>query len=72
MASKPRPFDSTYLRWRAEFAPFETGCMEAVADFVYAHLDDLLERYYCEGHESLKKFAGWAFERYLRNEIDAD
>ena len=72
MASKPPTFDSTYRRWRAEFVPFETGCMEAVADFVYTHLDDLLESYYCEGHKSLKMFAGWAFERYLRHEIDTE
>ena len=60
-------FDFAYLRWRAKFTPFETGCFEAVCDFVYAHSDDLPDRFYCEGHESLNDFPGWAFERYLRD-----
>ena len=30
------------------------------------HFDDLLDRYYREGHESLNAFSTWAFERYLR------
>jgi hypothetical protein len=27
----------------------------------------LLDRYYCEGHESLKDFPAWAFEHYIRD-----
>ena len=30
------------------------------------HFDDLLDRYYWEGHESLNDFPAWAFERYLQ------
>ena len=57
--------DPAYIRWRAEFAPFEARCFEALCGFVRVHFDDLLDRYYCEGHESLNEFPAWAFERYL-------
>jgi hypothetical protein len=29
------------------------------------HFDDLLDRYYWEGHGSLNAFPAWAFEHYL-------
>jgi hypothetical protein len=58
--------DPAYTRWRAEFAPFEATCFEALCDFVRVHFEDLLDRYYWEGHESLNEFPAWAFERYLR------
>jgi len=66
MASEPLPFDSSYGRWRAEFANFEAECFGIVCEFVRANFDALLDRYYCEGHESLNDFPAWAFERYLR------
>jgi hypothetical protein len=59
-------FDRAYIRWRAEFIPFEAKCFEALGDFVRVHFDDLLDRYYWEGHESLNEFPAWAFECYLR------
>jgi len=37
----------------------------AVCEFVRVHFDDLLDRYYWEGHGSLNAFPAWAFERYL-------
>jgi len=58
-------FDIAYIRWRTEFAPFETHYFNAVCKFVRAHFDDLIDSYYREGHESLKDFPDWAFERYL-------
>jgi hypothetical protein len=58
--------DPAYLRWRSKFAPFEASCFEALCEFVRAHFDDLLDRFYCAGHESLLEFPAWAFERYLR------
>ena len=57
--------DPAYIRWRAEFAPFEARCFVAVCEFVRVHFDDLLDRYYWEGHGSLNAFPTWAFERYL-------
>ena len=59
--------DPAYIRWRKEFDPFEARCFEAVCEFVRAHFDDLLDRYYWEGHKSLNTFPAWAFERYLRD-----
>jgi hypothetical protein len=59
-------FDPTYIRWRAELACFESHCFDALGEFVRVHFDDLLDRYYWEGHESLDDFPAWAFERYLR------
>jgi hypothetical protein len=58
--------DPTYIRWHAEFALFESRCFEALGEFVRVHFDDLLDRYYWEGHESMDDFLVWAFERYLR------
>jgi len=58
-------FDPAYIRWRAEFAAFEARCFEVLCAFVRVHFDDLLDRYYCEGHEALNDFPAWAFERYL-------
>ena len=66
MARDPLPFDSSYGLWRAEFALFEAECLGIVSEFVRVNLDSLLDRYYCEGHESLNNFPAWAFERYLR------
>lgn len=60
-------FDQAYIRWRQRFAPFEARCFEALCEFVRVHFDHLLDRYYWEGHESLKDFPAWAFERYIRN-----
>ena len=59
-------FDSAYIRWRSEFVLFEARCFGALCEFVRANLDDLLDRYYWEGYESLNDFPAWAFERYLR------
>ena len=59
-------FDTAYIRWRAEFAPFEANCFAALCEFVRAHFDRLIDRYYDEGHEALTDFPAWAFERYLR------
>lgn len=58
-------FDTAYIRWWAEFAPFEANCFDALCGFVRAHFDDLIDRYYREGHEALNDFPAWAFERYL-------
>jgi len=57
--------DPAYIEWRAEFDPFEARCFIAVCEFVRVHFDDLLDRYYWEGHGSLNAFPAWAFERYL-------
>jgi hypothetical protein len=59
-------FDIAYIRWRTKFASFEVKCFNAVCEFVRAQFDDLIERYYQEGHHSLNDFPTWAFERYLR------
>ena len=59
-------FDLGYIRWRAEFAPFEASCFDALCEFVRLHFDDLIDRYYRECHEALNDFPAWAFERYLR------
>ena len=69
MVSDPFSFDTSYLRWRAEFAPFETECFGIAWEFVRVNFDNLLDRYYCEGHRSLNNFPAWAFERYLRNVV---
>ena len=61
----PFSFDSSYLRWRAEFAPFEAECFGIVCEFVCVNFDTLLDRYYRDGHRSLNDFLAWAFERYL-------
>jgi hypothetical protein len=66
MKSHRSSFDPAYIRWRAEFAPFEARCFEALCEFVRVHFEDLLDRFYLEGHESLNEFPAWAFERYLR------
>jgi hypothetical protein len=58
--------DLAYIRWWADFAPFEARCFAALCKFVRVHFDDLLDRYYLEGHESLNDFPAWTFERYLR------
>jgi hypothetical protein len=60
-------FDQAYIRWRGSFAPFEATCFDALCEFVRVHLEDLLDGYYLEGHESLKDFPAWAFERYIRD-----
>lgn len=60
-------FDPAYLQWQAQFATFEAGCFEGLCEFVRVHFDDLLDRFYRLGHESLQDFPAWAFERYLRH-----
>jgi hypothetical protein len=67
MKSNHSRFDQAYIRWRGRFAPFEARCFEALCEFDRVHVDDLLDRYYWEGHESLKDFPAWAFERYIRD-----
>ena len=62
-------FDTAYIRWRAEFAPFEANCFDALCEFVRVHFDNLMDRYYREGHEALNDFPAWAFERYLRGVV---
>ena len=57
--------DKAYIHWRAKFAPFESRCFEVLYEFVRVHFDTLFDRYYLEGHDSLKDFPAWAFERYL-------
>ena len=59
-------FDPMYIRWRAKFAKFESRYFEALCNFIRKHFDNLLDRYYLEGHESMDDFLMWAFERYLR------
>jgi hypothetical protein len=49
-------FDIAYIRWRAEFAPFETNCFDALCEFVRSRFDSLIDRYYREGHQSLTEF----------------
>ena len=58
--------DLAYIRWWADFTPFEARCFAALCEFVRVHFDDLLDRHYLEGHESLNDFPAWTFERYLR------
>jgi hypothetical protein len=36
---------------------------------VRVHFDNLIDRYYREGHESLNDFPTWAFERDLRDAV---
>jgi hypothetical protein len=67
MKSNRSSFDQAYIRWRARFAPFEARCFEGLCEFVRLHFDDLLDRYYWEGHQSLNDFPAWAFELYLRD-----
>lgn len=62
-------FDIAYIRWRVEFAPFEANCFDALCEFVRLHFEDLIERYYREGHPSLNGFPAWAFECYLREAV---
>ena len=64
-------FDPAYVRCRARFAAFESRCFKALCEFVRADLDNLLDRYYSEGHESMDDFPAWTFERYLRAEWTA-
>jgi hypothetical protein len=59
-------YDPTYIRWRTKFAAFESRCFKALCEFVRGDLDNLLDRYDSEGHESMDDFPAWAFERYLR------
>jgi hypothetical protein len=66
MTSHRLSLDAAYFRWWAQFQPFEARCLAAVCEFVRMHFDDLLDRYYREGHESLNAFSGWVFECYLR------
>lgn len=60
-------FEPAYIRWQMEFAAFEGSCFETLCEFIRAHFEDLLDRYYWEGHESLKDFSAWAFERFIRD-----
>lgn len=62
-------FDTAYIRWRAQFAPFEASCFDALCEFVRVHFDNLMDHYYQEGHEALHDFPAWAFERYLRETV---
>jgi hypothetical protein len=59
--------DPAYLRWRTEFATFEARCFEGLCEFVRAQFEELLDRYYSEGNQSLNGFPSWAFELYLRD-----
>lgn len=58
-------FDTAYIRWQAEFATFEARWFDSLCNWVRVHFDNLLDRYYQEGHEALNDFPAWAFERYL-------
>jgi hypothetical protein len=49
-------FDIGSIRWRAEFAAFEAKCFASLCEFVSVHFDSLIDRYYCESHESLNDF----------------
>jgi hypothetical protein len=49
-------FDIGYIRWRADFAPFETNCFEQLREFVRLHFDDLIDRYYRDGQQALHEF----------------
>ena len=62
-------FDIGYIRWRADFAPFEANCFDHLCEFVHLHFDDLIDRYYRGGHQALHEFPEWAFERYLRKAV---
>ena len=62
-------FDIGYIRWRADFAPFEANCFDQLCEFVRVHFDDLIDRYYRDGHQALREFPEWAFERYLRKAV---
>jgi len=57
--------DPTYHRWQTEFARFEANFFDALCAFVRVHFDNLINRYYREGHDSLIAFPSWAFERHL-------
>lgn len=59
--------DPAYLSWRLEFESFEVTCFGEFCDYVRIHFDELLDDYYCDGHESLNAFPSWAFERYLEH-----
>ena len=61
-------FDIACVHWRAEFAPFEADCRDAVCEFVREHFDSLMDRYYAEGYEELIDSPAWAFERHLQEE----
>lgn len=65
MKSQPLTLDPAYLRWRLEFDSFEVTCFGEFCDYVRLRFDELLDDYYCDGHESLNAFPSWAFERYL-------
>jgi hypothetical protein len=69
VAHSPASVDIAYIRWRAEFARFEANCFDALCKFVRAHFDDLIDRYYREGHAALNDFPEWAAERYLREVV---
>jgi hypothetical protein len=69
MAGSLLQFDTTYIRWRVEFASFEAHCFDALCEFVRPRFDNLIDRYYGEGHETLNDFPAWAFERYLRKAV---
>ena len=62
-------FDIGYIRWRVDFAPFETNCYEQLREFIRLHFDDLIDRYYRDGEQALHEFPEWAFERYLRKAV---
>jgi hypothetical protein len=68
-ARSPLSLDSAYVRWRAEFAPFEANCFDALCGFVHVHFDNLIDRYYREGHQALNDFPAWAFEPFLREAL---
>ena len=65
--TSPGSFDPAYLRWRAKFASLEAGCFEELCEFVRAHFEDLLDRYYWEGNQSMLEFPSWALDRYLED-----
>jgi len=69
MARSLLSFDAAYLRRRAKLAPVEANCFDALCEFVRVNFDDLIDRYYREGHEALNDFPAWAFERYLRKAV---
>ena len=62
-------FDIGYIRWRADFATFEANCFDQLCEFVRLHFDDLIDRYYRDGHQALHEFPEWAFERYVRKAV---
>ena len=61
--------DPTYPRWETEFAPFEANGLDALCEFVRVQFDNLIDRYYLEGRDSLIDFPSWTFERYLREAV---